>query len=273
MKLKTILLGALTMFAMTAPAQKIFDVNLYQGKAPNSNGDDSETARVWVFLPSEREATGRAIVICPGGAYEHLALNHEGYDWGEYFMNNGIAAIVLKYRMPHGEPDVPITDAETALRLVRRNAQGWGIKTNDVGIMGFSAGGHLASYVATHGKGETRPDFQILFYPVITMMDGYSHEATRTNLLGKRVSKRQERKYSTDMHVSRTTPRAYIALSDDDDAVPPANGVHYYVELYRNDVRGSLHVYPSGGHGWGAKMGFKHHLEMQMNLMAWLKSF
>ena len=105
------------------------------------------------------------------------------------------------------------------------------------------------------------------------MMDGYSHEATRTNLLGKRVSKRQERKYSTDMHVSRTTPRAYIALSDDDDAVPPANGVNYYVELYRNDVRGSLHVYPSGGHGWGAKMGFKHHLEMQMNLMAWLKSF
>jgi len=139
--------------------------------------------------------------------------------------------------------------------------------------MGFSAGGHLASYVATHGKGETRPDFQILFYPVITMMDGYSHEATRTNLLGNRVSKRQERKYSTDMHVSRTTPRAYIALSDDDDAVPPANGVNYYVELYRNDVRGSLHVYPSGGHGWGAKMGFKHHLEMQMNLMAWLKSF
>ena len=105
------------------------------------------------------------------------------------------------------------------------------------------------------------------------MMDGYSHEATRTNLLGNRVSKRQERKYSTDMHVSRTTPRAYIALSDDDDAVPPANGVNYYVELYRNDVRGSLHVYPSGGHGWGAKMGFKHHLEMQMNLMAWLKSF
>ncbi len=270
---KFIIFTAFAIFSTSVVAQKVFDSNLYQGKAPHNNGDPTDTAKVRVFLPDSKEATGRAVVICPGGGYDHLAMDKEGYAWGEFFQNMGIAAVVLKYRMPHGDPDVPVTDAQNAIKMVRRNAQGWHVNLNDIGIMGFSAGGHLASTIATQAKGDSKPDFQILFYPVITMMEGYTHEGSRKNFLGKHVSKRQEKKYSSDLNVTRNTPRAFIALSDDDHSVPPANGVNYYVELYRNDVPASLFVYPTGGHGWGARMGFRHHLEMQLNLQSWLKSF
>ncbi len=265
--------ACMAMAVLTMSAQRTIEMNLYSGKPSVKSSDSNDTAKVRVYLPVEKEATGRAIVICPGGGYTHLAMDKEGYDWGEYFQNMGIAAIVLKYRMPHEKTEVPISDAENAIKLVRANAKAWRINKNDVGIMGFSAGGHLASTIATQAKGDAAPNFQILFYPVITMMEGYTHEGSRKNLLGSHPSKREEKKYSSDMHVSRNTPRAFIALSDDDTVVPPANGVNYYMELYRNDVPASLYVYPTGGHGWGARMGFKHHLEMQLNLQSWLKSF
>lgn len=274
MKFKKLLLAAgMGLCCMTMSAQMTFDVNLYNGKPPKSNGNSQDTAKVRVFLPADKEATGRAVVICPGGGYTFLEKEKEGYDWGEFFQNQGIAAIVLKYRMPNGNPDVPIGDAEQAMKLVRRNATGWKISLNDVGIMGFSAGGHLAAMIATTSTGDAKPNFQILFYPVITMMDGFTHSGSQHALLGKSVSKREVKKYSADLHVSRVTPRAFIALSDDDDLVPPANGVNYYIELYKNDVPGSLHVYPGGGHGWGSKIGFRYHEEMMMDLKAWLKSF
>lgn len=259
--------------SFSAMAQQTFDVNLYSGSAPNDNGDRYDTAKVRVFLPVESEATGRAVVICPGGGYHHLALKKEGYDWGEFFQSQGIAAVVLKYRMPHGNPDVPISDAEQAMKLVRANAAGWHVSLNDVGIMGFSAGGHLASTIATQSTGDAKPNFQILFYPVITMMEGYGHEGSFHNFLGDHDSKKYQKRYSSDMHVTRVTPRAFIALCDDDQAVPPANGVNYYMELYRNDVRATLHVYPGGGHGWGSNISFKYHDEMMMDFKAWLKSF
>lgn len=270
---KLFLVAGLAAIAMSMSAQRAFDVKLYNGRPPYDNGDPQDTAKVRVYLPIEKEATGRAVVICPGGGYTSLSMEKEGYDWGEFFQNQGIAAIVLKYRLPHGEPNVPISDAEQAMKLVRMNATSWKINRNDIGIMGFSAGGHLAATIATCSQGEAKPNFQILFYPVISMVEGYGHEGSRTNFLGKRPSKRDEKKYSADMNVSRVTPRAFIALSDDDDTVPPANGVNYYTELYRNDVRASLHVYPGGGHGWGSKIGFRYHEEMMMDLKAWLKSF
>lgn len=270
---KLLVYAGLMAVSLTASAQETFDVNLYNGRLPNSNGDRTDTAKVRVFLPSEREATGRAIVICPGGGYQHLSMTKEGYDWGEFFQNNGIAAIVLKYRMPHGNPEVPIADAEQAMKLVRANARGWHISLNDVGIMGFSAGGHLASTIATQSRGDAKPNFQILFYPVISMMEGYGHEGSYKNFLGRHDSKRNQKQYSSDMQVTRVTPRAFIALSDDDQTVAPANGVNYYMELYKNNIHASLHVYPGGGHGWGSKIGFKYHEEMMMDLKAWLKSF
>lgn len=266
----TLLLLAAT---IAAGAQKTFSTDLWQGGAPNDNGDPQDTAKVWVYLPAEKHATGRAVVICPGGGYQHLAMNHEGHDWAPFFNNMGIAAIVLKYRMPHGNCQVPIADAEEAMCMVRRNAAVWHINATDVGIMGSSAGGHLASTIATHSKGEARPDFQILFYPVITMMPDITHKGSHDNFLGKEAKKKDEKLYSNDAQVSRTTPRAFITLADDDHSVLPLNGVNYYTELFRHDVPASLHVFPDGGHGFGMRERFKYHIELELALKAWLKSF
>ncbi|MEE1317857.1 MAG: alpha/beta hydrolase, partial [Prevotella sp.] len=144
-------------------------INLWEKRPPHKSDNPKDTAWVKVFLPEKSKATGRAIVICPGGGYQHLAMEHEGTDWAPVFNNMGIAAIVLHYRMPHGDHRIPIEDAEQAMRLVRHNAKAWGINPNDVGIMGSSAGGHLASTIATHAESDAKPNFQILFYPVITM--------------------------------------------------------------------------------------------------------
>lgn len=268
---KILLVLGMLATAVAASAQETFDATLYNGRPTYDNGDPKDTAKVRVYLPKESEATGRAVVICPGGGYDHLAIK-KGYDWAEFFQNNGIAAIVLKYRMPHGNPDVPISDAEQAMKLVRMNAKGWHIDLNNVGIMGFSAGGHLASTIATQSTGDAKPNFQILFYPVITMMEATATRAVSTTSSAITTA-RNTRSYSSDMHVTRVTPRAFIALSDDDSVVPPANGVNYYMELYRNDVRASPHVYPSGGHGWGSNLKFKYHDEMMLDFKAWLRSF
>lgn len=275
MKKTTRYLITAVLMALTLPAcaQRTFDIDLWPSGARLSNGDAADTARVRVFLPNEKTATGRAVVICPGGGYQHLAMNHEGYDWASFYNNMGIAAIVLKYRMPHGNCEVPIADAEEAVRLVRRNASAWKINASDVGIMGSSAGGHLASTLATHAAKDAKPDFQILFYPVITMMQGFGHQGSHDNFLGKNAKKKDEKEYSSDMQVTRLTPRAFIALSDDDRSVPAANGTNYYFELYRHDVPASLHVYPSGGHGWGIRPSFRYHAEMLLDLKAWLASF
>ena len=270
---KKLFAAALLALCLPVCAQQKLEMNLWPQGAPNSNGDAADTAKVWVYLPKKEEATGRAVIICPGGGYQHLAMAHEGHDWAPFFNNMGIAAIVLKYRMPRGEAEVPVSDAEEAVRLVRRNASAWNIKAGDVGIMGSSAGGHLASTVATNATGDALPDFQILFYPVITMMPDITHKGSHDNLLGDEPKKKAEREYSSDMQVSRVTPRAFIALSDDDHSVLPANGVNYYIELYRHDVPASLHVYPSGGHGWGNRDSFKYHKQMQLELEAWLRSF
>ena len=248
-------------------------VDLWPNGAPTRSVDPHDTARVFVYLPEVRHVTGRAIVICPGGGYSGLAIDHEGNGWAEFFTGQGIATIVLKYRMPHGDRDIPIEDAMEAMRLVRRNSKEWHIDSGQVGIMGSSAGGHLASVIATKGKGDAAPNFQVLFYPVITMNPGFTHRGSHDNLLGKDARKKLEHEYSTDRQVTRVTPRAFIALSDDDHTVLPANGVNYYLACYRHDVPASLHVYPKGGHGWGIKQSFPYHIEMLLDLKAWLCSF
>lgn len=275
MKRLNIFIVFMLMATTMTSAQQV--INLWPNGAPNSNGDDSDKAELTVLLPDAKKATGRAIVCCPGGAYSHLAMQHEGTDWQWFFNNQGIALFVLKYRMPRGNYQVPISDAEEAIRVVRRNAKEWNINPNDVGIMGFSAGGHLASTIATHSKGEVKPDFQILFYPVITMVSGFTHKGSHDNFLGKNLSKKEqkrlEQEFSNDMQVTRATPRAFIALSDDDHGVLPSNGVNYYVECFRHDVPASLHVYPTGGHGWGYRESFPYHMEMLLELKAWLTTF
>lgn len=266
------LLVVLLAVSVSAMAQRSFDVNLWAAKVPNKNGLQ-DTAYIKVYLPDAKRATGRAVVICPGGGYAHLAMEHEGTQWAPFFNNMGIAAIVLHYRMPNGNVKVPISDAEEALRIVRRNAKNWHINASDVGIMGFSAGGHLASTIATQSKADAKPNFQILFYPVITMMQGYTHQGSHDNLLGKDAHKKDEQKYCSDLQVTRLTPRACLLLSDDDHTVMPINSVNYYAELYRHDVPASLYIFPTGGHGWGMNTSFAYHAEMLTNLKGWLESF
>lgn len=259
------------MVSAWASAQKVID--LWPDKPQVESSDASDKAQMTVFLPEQKRATGRAVVICPGGAYSHLAMEHEGTDWAPFFNQQGIAVFVLKYRMPHGNHNVPVSDAEEAIRQVRLNAEAWHVDPRQVGIMGFSAGGHLASTIATHSKGAAKPDFQILFYPVITMDPSFAHRGSMVNFLGEKPSKKVIQRYCSDLQVTRVTPRAFIALSDDDTAVLPMNGANYYMECYRHDVPASLHIYPTGGHGWGYRASFDFHLEMLHELKAWLGSF
>lgn len=266
----------MTMTALAASAQQGKVYNLWKQGAPNNNGNPTDTAQITVFLPDAKRATGRAVVCCPGGGYGHLAMQHEGTDWATFFNNQGIALVVLKYRMPQGNCEVPVSDAEEALRTVRRHAKEWHIDPQQVGIMGFSAGGHLASTIATHSKGDAAANFQILFYPVITMQPDHTHKGSHDNFLGdlpRKQLKKMEQLYSNDQQVTRVTPRAFIALSDDDHGVQPTNGVNYYLECLRHDVPASLHVYPTGGHGWGFRESFANHYEMVFELKSWLQSF
>ena len=252
-------------------------MELWPNGAKVASPDNNDKAEITVYLPDEKKATGRAVVCCPGGGYSHLAIDHEGHQWATFFNNQGIALIVLKYRMPHGNRMIPVSDAEEAMKTVRRRASEWHIDPHNVGIMGFSAGGHLASTIATHSTGDAAPNFQILFYPVITMDLGFTHKGSHDNFLGDGHSKKELRKleadYSNDLQVNRTTPRAFLALSDDDKAVPAANGFNYYEQLYKHDVPASIHIYPTGGHGWGYRESFVYHYNVIFELKAWLESF
>ena len=275
--LKSVTTMLLLTLSAAAFAQKGTMMELWPKGAPNTSGDEKDKAELTVYLPDAKKATGRAIVCCPGGGYTHLAMDHEGHQWATFFNNQGIALIVLKYRMPHGNREIPIADAEEAIKTVRKNAVEWHIDRNDIGIMGFSAGGHLASTIATHSKGEAAPNFQILFYPVITMDPGFTHKGSHDAFLGTDLSKKDQKKlefeYSNELQANRTTSRAFLALSDDDKVVPAINGFNYYQQLYKHDVPASIHIYPTGGHGWGYRESFAFHYQMLFELKAWLESF
>ena len=277
----TTALMMLTTFQLSM-AQQVFDIDLWPNGLPNTNGidksepfnDDKRNFKpsIRVFLPQADKATGAAIVACPGGGYDHLALEHEGYDWSDFFTERGIAYIVLKYRMPHANKDVPYSDALEALRVIRENSGEWHIDPWKVGIMGSSAGGHLATTVATHADPATAPNFQVLFYPVVTFDLQYTHKGSRYNLIGKDADESLASLYSNEKQVTTQTSPAIILLSDDDGAVPSYNGVSYYLALKQKGIPASLHVYPSGGHGWGYRQNFKFHDEMLADLSAWLKA-
>ena len=276
-KIAIIMLLMMAMTAVQAQEKKGMKMDLWPKGATVASRDKEDRAEITVYLPDAKKATGRAVVCCPGGGYSHLAMNHEGHQWAPFFNNQGIAFIVLKYRMPHGKPMVPVSDAEQAIKTVRRNATNWHIDRTQVGIMGFSAGGHLASTIATHATGEAAPNFQILFYPVITMDPGFTHKGSHDNFLGTDHSKKEWRQleadYSSDLRVNRTTPRAFLALSDDDKVVLATNGFSYYEQLYKHDVPASIHIYPTGGHGWGYRESFEYHYQMIFELKSWLESF
>lgn len=214
---------------------------------------------------------GRIVMMCPGGGYTHLAAGHEGHDMAPWFNARGITYAVLEYRMPAGNREIPFEDAEQGMRILKANAQKWGGDPARVGIAGASAGGHLAATVAVlHTDSVSRPAFQILFYPVISMQEGVTHQGSRQNLLGENPDAESVRRYSLQNSVDGDTPPAFIMLSADDTVVPPKNSFDYASALIGNGVPVEMHVYPTGGHGWGFGDYFPYKPQWTMELDAWL---
>lgn len=261
---KTLLLIVLMMAGM----------QLYAGTARKItvNLTPDGAANLQVFLPEH--PNGRAVVGCPGGGYSHLSMQNEGTDWVDFFNNMGITYGVLTYRMPKGDRTVPMTDAQNAIRTMRDSAAVWGISPYDVGIMGFSAGGHLASTTATHAPQEARPDFQILFYPVISMNERVTHKGSVLGFLGdNRNDEKLVKAFSNDKQVKKhSTPPAIILFAGNDRAVPPlTNAIPYYTALRKAGIPAAMHVYPEGGHGFGFRTSFAYHDLMVAELTDWLK--
>jgi acetyl esterase/lipase len=220
---------------------------------------------VTMYTPQVPNARHSAIIICPGGGYTRLAASHEGSDVAKIFNDWGITAFVLKYRLPDDSIMVdrsigPLQDAQRAIQLVRENAGKWNIDPARIGIMGFSAGGHLAATASTHfdkpvienpNHVSLRPDFSVLLYAVISFTDSLAHMGSRTNLVGKDPSEQKIKEYSNELQVTAQTPPAFLVHAEDDKTVKVENSIRYYLSLVKNNVPGELHVYPKGGHGFG----------------------
>ena len=230
-------------------------------------------AQMVCFLPET--SSGKAIVGIPGGGYSMLSNGHEGYLASDWLNQQGIAYFVVNYRLPEGDRTKPISDVENAFRIVRDSAKVWGINPHDVGIMGFSAGGHLSSVISTHADFDVRPDFTILFYPVISMDERVSHKWSCVNFLGEEGQKNPElvRDFST-MNVVRRhlTPPAVIISASDDRLVPfVTNGLEYYKAMRNAGNDCAMYVYPTGDHGFGFGPWFKYHDQLLTDLGNWLK--
>lgn len=289
MKRILLTLTLLTGFALCAAAQERYGADHVlklwdNATAPHSNGltgpeteDDpfrignTTEAVLYIYKADPARDTGLAVVICPGGGYRRLSVDTEGFLFGRWLAENGITAALLKYRMPNGHPEVPLEDAVQALRvLAGQEAGATGFTADKVGIAGFSAGGHLAAYAST--MGDFRPAFSILFYPVITGEEGRCHRGSFDQLLGQGRTTEQTAFYSLERQVDSLTPPAILLLSDDDRVVPPVSSTRYYDALKEQGRRASMHIYPSGGHGWGIKKSFAYKAEWQQALLEWLEN-
>ena len=241
-----------------------------------------------VFLPTRQHATGQAVVICPGGGYSGLAYDWEGTDIAKWLNSKGIAAMVLKYRLPNSASvevsyKAPLQDVQRAMKLVRANAEKWNIDKNKVGVMGFSAGGHLAATLGTQFDHEdafqkdaidslsARPDFMVLVYPVITMKSEYTHQGSRNSLLGENPSGEFVKKFSNELQVKTNTPPTFIIHATDDDAVPVENALLFYKALKEKNIYSEMHIYPEGGHGFSLGLGKGYLQTWPDRLYDWLK--
>ncbi|HEY9342371.1 MAG TPA: alpha/beta hydrolase [Hanamia sp.] len=273
------------------------------GKVPNyqktdeiEKRDTSETIHIskvqfpdiTVYMPAKRNATGQVVIICPGGGYVNLSYDWEGTDVAKLLNSKGITAIVLKYRLPNSKSNIipnlsPLMDAKRAIRMTRFYATKWNIKKDKVGIMGFSAGGHLASTLGTHfDNGDpkatdsieqmsSRPDFMILIYPVISMSKNIMHAGSRNSLIGNHPTDELAKLYSNELQVTKETPPTFLVHATDDKSVPVENSLLFYQALKDNNVPAEMHIYPKGGHGFGLALG-KGYLETWTDrLIDWLR--
>lgn len=277
------------LIVVTKSMSQSLEIPLWENDVPNYRQTDEKEVRenveilriskvqqpaIEVYLPVKRNATGQAVVICPGGGYGVLAYDWEGTDIAKWLNTKGIAAIVLKYRLPNSKSvlvrhEVPLQDAQRAMRLVRSRAKEWNIDPAKIGIMGFSAGGHLASTLGTHFDQKiasdaadavnalsARPDFMVLIYPVITMKETYTHKGSRNSLLGENPDQKLVDLYSNELQVKPNTPPTFIVHSTDDGGVPVENSLLFYEALRKNKVPAEMHIYPMGGHGYS--LGLQH---------------
>ncbi|MGQ9620368.1 MAG: alpha/beta hydrolase [Bacteroidales bacterium] len=298
-----IFLFVLLSFSLKPSCGQEFVLPLYTGKIPyskdivvNEKSVQEDITRITtvnkpdiaVYLPSKRFATGQAVVICPGGGYRILAYDHEGKDIAKFLNSIGIAGIVLKYRLPVGENvtephKVPLTDAQRAMRLVRLNAAKWNIDPGKIGVMGFSAGGHLASTLGTHfdygnktspdsvEQMSCRPDFMILMYPVISFTAQCTHKGSRDALLGQSPSHELLEYYSNELQVKSDTPPAFFVQANDDKGVPVENSLLMYEALRKNNISAELHIISEGGHGFGLATNNVHISSWGNSLKLWLE--
>ena len=210
----------------------------------------SKLARVDLYFP--KKPNGQMVIVCPGGGYAIVSTYNEGLYVADWMLDRGITVAVVKYRLPNYNHEVPYSDVANAFRYCRAHAEEWGV--NQIGVMGFSAGGHLAATASNLWTDDiTRPDFSVLIYPVITLTPGRTHHGTHKNLLGEKrmMQERYMDKYSMEKQVGRQTPPTFLALCSDDKTVPAENSLIYYNRLIELDVPAEMHIWPTGGHGWG----------------------
>jgi acetyl esterase/lipase len=239
--------------------------NLWPKSPPLSQGDKSgDMPTITIYLADEQNASGTAVVICPGGGYASLAMHHEGHQVAKYLNSIGISAFILKYR--HGPKylhPVPLMDAQRALRTVRARSEEFNVYPDRIGILGFSAGGHLASTAGTHfangdpdnpgpiEKVSSRPDFMVLVYPVISLNSEYTHKGSKRNLLGENPDDKLVQSLSNDTQVTNNTPPTFLILSHEDLSVPSPNSVAFYLALHKAGVPAEMHIFEKGKHGFG----------------------
>ncbi|MHC4229024.1 MAG: alpha/beta hydrolase [Planctomycetota bacterium] len=257
------------MAASTALAADSHEVELlWPDGAPGAKGnDDGDRPTLTIYLPEEDKATGAAVVICPGGGYGHLAMDHEGHQIARWFNSFGVAGFILKYRHSRSgagyRHPAPLQDAQRAVRMVRSGAKRWNIDPDRIGIMGFSAGGHLASSAGTHfqnrysdardaiDRSSCRPDFMILMYPVVSFTESFTHKGSRRNLLGENPNSELVENLSNEKQVTSETPPTFLVHANDDKPVPPENSISFYLALRKANVPAEMHIYEKGGHGFG----------------------
>lgn len=266
--IKAVAVLLVTTMASCALAATGKDIPLWPDGAPLAKGTDAkDIPTLTVCLPSQDKATGCGIVICPGGGYGHLAMDHEGYQVAEWLNKVGVAGFILSYRhKARGyQHPAPLLDVQRAIRLVRARAKEWQVDPKRIGVLGFSAGGHLASSAGTHfdaGKTDAadavdrvscRPDFMVLVYPVITFTQPFMHRGSRRNLLGPNPTTDLIRLMSNELQVTKDTPPTFLVHGNDDKAVPPENSVAFYQALRKANVPAELHIYLHGKHGFGMR--------------------
>ncbi len=246
--------------------------------------EPADKPALYVHLPPADKANGAAVIVCPGGGYGHLASTYEGHDVAQWLNSQGIAGFVLKYRIaPRYHHPAPLQDAQRAIRTVRSRAKEWGVDPARIGVMGFSAGGHLASTAGTHfddgnpkaadpiDRAGCRPDFLVLCYPVITLADPYAHAGSRKNLLGKQPDSQLVELLSNEKQVTPRTPPTFLFHTNADTGVPAENSVLFYMALRKAKVPAELHIYEPGKHGVGLAAGDPTLSNWPQRLAAWLK--